>query len=429
MVTNIVIPLPPNGGKHGDDAELRYSLRSLSHHLKSDFKVTIFSRDLPSWLVGVSHLNYSFCGLKSLEIISKEYPDGFFLFYPVTCFLKDLTVDDIYPAPCRPSIQAMSPFPVRSEVLSSYAKKADSKGFTLWDYSTSLGPYWFTADMVASLVTDWGHDDVMLPFESLALSKFDHPRKFRTVRFIGGSFHTYQYSSAKECLVYNDHGNTPQLRNYLSARYPVSTRFENDGGNGLHLRLYTGLLKTYAKQETRLYEEWNKDPFPIRTACEVGVGPYSLLGRFYDIADDLFLVEPCPRMAALAEANFPKAKVWNIAIWHEQTNLIMRDMQSGSYVTQLDWAPDMNKDTTDQVTYRVNAQPFPVVDDCKIDLLNIDCEGCELKVLQQLISQPKMIQVEISPDNPHKKDIQTWFEQRSYVSCVEVPHNTFIYRK
>ena len=429
MKLRIVIPLSNKGGKYGDDMEARFLIRSLVTHLKDEFEVTILSKELPAWIRGVEHLPYNMQGKSSLHMVASHYPEGFIWMYPVTCLLKDTDAESIKITNCTTNAKSISPFPARTKILSDYFDKAKSMGFKFWDYTTFSGPYWFDMDMILSCDEEWPDDDIKFPFESWILSKHNSPRKFRKAKFYQGNFHHFPNFNDYDTLVYNEQGNTRELRDYLSTRYPVSYRFESDEGAGTSLRFNHGLLARYELQCDRFYDEWAKNPFPIRTACEVGVGPYSFLTPFQDIASNLIMVEPCPRMSARAELLFPKAKVWSIAIWDEQTVLTMCDRQSGSYLEAVDWAPSMLGDQEEEKTYSVCTQPFPVVDDGKIDLLNLDCEGCEWKVLEQLISEPTMIQIEIMPQNPDKVKIQNWFKDRGYGEPVAVPINTFIYRK
>lgn len=218
----IVFPLHPAGGKFRNNSELRYALRSIEKHFKSDYEVAIVSKKLPDWISGVSHVYGE--GLKSsLIAAANAYPDGFFWVYDDFCLLRDITGEEMKVTPaCRGWSKARTGWAKR---LDSIRVRLTKENRPCFDYSRPHGPYWFDKSMVDEGFEDWPGMKSKFPWESWILSKRDWPRCHGAVKQYYGAYKGAPNSSVRY-LNYNDKGNTPELRNFLHEKFPDPSIYE-----------------------------------------------------------------------------------------------------------------------------------------------------------------------------------------------------------
>ena len=65
-------------------------------------------------------------------------------------------------------------------------------------------------------------------------------------------------------------------------------------------------------------------------------------------------------------------------------------------------------------TREVPAAPLADFDDGKIDVAVVDVEGNEYTVLKTMVSRPRIILVEIVPNNTYRREIMAWMEANNY---------------
>lgn len=223
--TTIVIPLHHSGGKHGDNTELRFALRSLETHFKDPYQVVIVGRVLPDWIQNVQHVSHR-KGLKSaLRAAANHSPGGFFWFYDDCCLLRDMTAREMRVTPCSKSWG--KPKSAWSRDIEKIRNRLSEQGIRAWDYSRPHGPYWFDKSMVDESFQDWSGMAGKFPFETWILSKRDHPRRHGAVRQYYGRFREPSLNDPKWFLNYNDKGNTRDLRGWLERRFPEPSCHEN----------------------------------------------------------------------------------------------------------------------------------------------------------------------------------------------------------
>lgn len=77
---------------------------------------------------------------------------------------------------------------------------------------------------------------------------------------------------------------------------------------------------------------------------------------------------------------------------------------------------------------RFEAQPLSPadVDEGDIDVLVLDAEGAEWPILRELVSRPKVLRIELHPDdarypNPHHDKIMVWLKEHGYRETEERP--------
>lgn len=405
--TTIVIPLHHGGGKHGEDTELRFALRSLERHFVGPMEVVIVGKKLPEWAEGLRLLP---CrkGLKSaLVAAAREFPEGFVWWYDDCVLLRDTTAEEVKVTPaCRGWSKAKTGW---AKSLERIRVRLVEEGIRAWDYSRPHGPYWFDKGMVVESFADWPAMAGKFPWESWILSKRDWPRVHGAVKQYYGP---YKGEPAARCryLNYNDRGNTLELRNWLRARYPEKSRWEKDDSMSKQ--------EVYAKQALHLQGVWEElgSP-PLRTICECATGPWSLLAPFQGKAQRTILIEPDPDMAAAARRNYPWAEVRQVAIAREYGTANLRKLHGSSYIKGIPWAPAFDAfpaKARKAGKVPVATVPFSVVDDGEIDLLNLDCEGSEWFVLEKMTSRPRILQIELYAKHGHHSEISGWLEANGY---------------
>ena len=67
---------------------------------------------------------------------------------------------------------------------------------------------------------------------------------------------------------------------------------------------------------------------------------------------------------------------------------------------------------------KVKVVPFDTIDDGRIDLLNLDCEGSEWAVVKNMRSRPRFIQIELYPQHGHRAELEGWLRDNDY-QCVK----------
>jgi len=151
---------------------------------------------------------------------------------------------------------------------------------------------------------------------------------------------------------------------------------------------------------------------PCRTICECAVGPMeiSVAPGFKEKCEKMILVEPNPTLAMKAEAKIGMP-ITQVAIGFELGKQILIENNGSSYLEGT-WSPtpryqDIKKHSVPVIT-------FDMIDDGKIDVLALDCEGMEWAVLSKMTSKPKLLTIEIWDGNPHKEKIYNWLEKNGY---------------
>lgn len=221
-MTTICIPLHPRGGKFKNNTELRYTLRSIAAHFQGDFRIVLVTSVKVPWASNVGYVHGD--GLKSsLKAAADAFPDGFFWWYDDCCMLRDADAE---------WLKVTNACTKWSSARTSWARNLDrirdrlvKEGHQAWDYSRPHGPYWFDKAMVDEGFADWPGMKGKFPWETWILSKRSWPRRHGVWKQYYGRFKGAPAASAA-FLNYNDHGNTPELRAWLDARFASPSRFE-----------------------------------------------------------------------------------------------------------------------------------------------------------------------------------------------------------
>ena len=405
-VLRIVIPLHTGGGKLGDDAELRFALRSLAAHVKEPYEIVIAGSALPEWASGLRRIEAG--GLKSaLAAAAAAFPAGFMWWYDDCVLLRDSTAAELGVTPCCRGWR--KPGSGWSKKLEKVRQRLVAEGMKAWDYSRPHGPYFFDKGMVDEGFRDWPGMAAKFPWESWILSKRDWPRVHGAVRQYYGAFKGAP-GPGQRYLNYNNRGFTLELRDWLRARFPEKSPWEND--NPMSKK------EIYGKQALHVQGVWEElGRPPLRTICECATGPWSLLAGFEGLARRTLLIEPDPEMAAAARRNYPWAEVRQVAVAREFGTANLRKLNGSSYIKGIPWAPafDVCPDKARKAgKVPVATVPFSVLDDGEIDLLNLDCEGSEWYVLEKMKSRPRILQVELYPKHGHHREISAWLEAHGY---------------
>lgn len=157
-------------------------------------------------------------------------------------------------------------------------------------------------------------------------------------------------------------------------------------------------------------------PYPIRTVAEVGVGPadISCLQWFTAAGPQpncarILAVEPNPEFWPQVEQRPDAHNVSLIkAAVGAEPGRARLHLRGGSSALE---GTFMQPDTP---AIEVEVMPWKHLDDGQIDVLNLDCEGCEHHVLENLISKPWIIGIEAWPHDPHRRSNLEWLVTHGY---------------
>jgi len=418
----ICIPLHHEGGKFKTNLELRFTLRSIDENFKGPVRIVIVGRRLPFWIDGVEHLKVEKRGLKhALVVASDSFPDGFFWSYDDCVYLKPITSDDLKVTPANK--RWVSHQKTRwAKMLSNIKARLMKEGIPIWDYSRPHGPYFFTKDMVDEGFADWPGMKGKFPWESWILCKRDWPRVFGVVKQYYGKFRNPPGLNARY-LNYNDRGNSLELRNWIRSRFPKMSKFETSDE--------MTKKEIYYLQSRHILNAWESIGSPeLRTICECAVGSHSLLVRFKGLAKRSIFIEPDPDMAEGARLNYPWAEIMQVAIYDDLGSANLSRLHGSSYIKGIPWAPAFEscpKKARKAAKVSVATIPFNMVDDGKIDLINLDCEGSEWFVLKNMVSRPLLLQIELYKNNGYFDDIVNWLAENNYSLVSEWGNANSIY--
>jgi hypothetical protein len=231
----IVIPLSPCGGFSQDDTELRYALRSLDTYFKDPFELVIVGNHLPGWVQNVTHLPCG-SGLKTaIAAAADAYPEGFFWFYDDCCLLMDTTAEEMKVTPQCKTFNVASDTKWGKQ-LEEVRARLETEGYHPKDFSRPHGPYWFDKGMIDEAFADWPGMSGKFPFESWILSKRKWPGVYGASKHYYGSFDSPP-GDKQRYVNYSDAGNTPKLREWLSAKLSRPSRFEPRGASVFFLNI------------------------------------------------------------------------------------------------------------------------------------------------------------------------------------------------
>lgn len=235
--------------------ELRYSLRSLDKHLKTDFEVFIVG-DLPPWVQNVTHIPYErddfatnpslYNALRMLELFLKtaselHLPDEFIRMYDDIYFLQDRTLDDLkVTRVIRNSDETMnlrSGGGVWRDQVSRTVNRVREMGYP--GYMTeSHCPEVFSIRKMEDLFCFFGlpENEYLTSTLYYNVHPFDHviyDRKTERALFYGEE-NEFSFSSddvVKKCkgkyyLNHSDSGLNSELRSFIRRRFRGKSRFE-----------------------------------------------------------------------------------------------------------------------------------------------------------------------------------------------------------
>jgi hypothetical protein len=219
----VVIPLHSNGGKFGENLELRYVLRSLEQHLLGPFNLVLAGQRMPTWIKPGTYRHIAGATLKqALRNAAAKYPKGFFWTYDDTILLRDHTPDELMVTPARREWKRTSTGWGRE--LEKVRHRLRREKRVVRDYSRPHGPYWFNKPMVDQGFKDWPNMPNKFPIETWILSRFDWRHRFDTTVHVNGGFQPPPEDAA--ILNFTDGGCTPELLNWLDQRFPVPSQYE-----------------------------------------------------------------------------------------------------------------------------------------------------------------------------------------------------------
>jgi len=178
--------------------------------------------------------------------------------------------------------------------------------------------------------------------------------------------------------------------------------------------------------EKELYTKFLSKKVTIHHVCEVGVF-LPVMSNILDfiVKDKLrtTLVEPDVRSIAAIREYFGDSgnvTLLPFAVYDRRGELEMVARDASTFVSALPYSPAQVNDNyaiSKEDTFTVACREFTELDDGTIDLLSVDTEGSEWYVIQNLVSRPLIISVEMqgkSYVNPFFKEIAAWMAREGY---------------
>lgn len=162
--------------------------------------------------------------------------------------------------------------------------------------------------------------------------------------------------------------------------------------------------------------KWNFDWFfvagPSGVVCEVGIGPADLSAlQWFTVGANctrMIGVEPNPEFWPWAET---RCELHRCAVGNQPGKADLM-LAAGSSAIRGTFLAKGNH------VLSVAVQTFDTIDPGDIDVLNIDCEGSERHVLDTLVSRPRLIGIEIWPNDPNAAYNRNALERLGYSIVV-----------
>lgn len=180
------------------------------------------------------------------------------------------------------------------------------------------------------------------------------------------------------------------------------------------------------KEYANLFEFCKDNQILVKRACEIGVFTLDSSTIRLFLADSevnclFFEANPSIFSTIYKDVKFVdfRAEIFNLAIG-DRIGIERFYGENASVYHELVKNPPVvvnNKATYGKGGFYAYMTKFSEVDPKDIDLLSIDVEGGEFAVLKNILSRPKVINIEMywkDYKNPHYEDIEEWMKQRGY---------------
>lgn len=179
---------------------------------------------------------------------------------------------------------------------------------------------------------------------------------------------------------------------------------------------------------------------------ECGAGPWLESDQLFDTIGHLTFVEPLEKLFERAKKiagrgiqNGAGFTAHNVAIHPTEKEVTIvrppfmmkqKGMRGGgSFLDCIKWKVGGHRVKKDKgknwPRVQVKAAPFSSVDRGDINLLILDMEGSEWFALQDLISRPEAIMIEMQKQNPFRPEITEWFKRNGYVKSSHFNNGNF----
>jgi len=181
-------------------------------------------------------------------------------------------------------------------------------------------------------------------------------------------------------------------------------------------------------------------PAEPTSILEVGVGALDTCRSrpWWDRGVQCMLFEPLPKYynkLQQAAKGYENVKIHQCAIWHDDCGVELRQMNSCSFVDAITPRPFAKRQLKRRkfTLARVPSARLDQYDKGKFDVALIDVEGSEWVVLQQMVSRPRFIALELWAKQPGWKhpsldDIQDWLAKNGYHEIVREERDSYFIR-
>ena len=162
----------------------------------------------------------------------------------------------------------------------------------------------------------------------------------------------------------------------------------------------------------------------IGHACEVGVyvpKDSKILGLALKGLRCTFVEPEAGAFSQLVEAagHLKNVCLVNAAIAQVEGSVTLVKAGASSFLQGIESPAIVNDGLTEESarTEQVRAVTFDTIDDGSIDYLRVDTEGSEWYVIENLVSRPDVIVLELFGKrylNPHSKQLRRWLKEHDY---------------
>lgn len=174
------------------------------------------------------------------------------------------------------------------------------------------------------------------------------------------------------------------------------------------------------------------DNFIPKVIFEIGVGNPNIcrtVGWMNKLDTRVVMFEPNPKTFKDLQAAFgavPNVTIHNIALFDKASEIEFSLDGDSSYVSSVR-SPTVNNAPVEYVASRekikVQAWPLSAFDTGTIDLVLLDAEGSEFKIISTMVSRPKLVIVETHDQSkyftPDIDKLQHWFANNGYRKVKE----------